>query len=471
MKNDGTLSPELEKAEILETIKADIYVLKENNLNGFVYGFEKDIAEGIAESIKANGLIHPIVINKNNKIIAGHLRLEAYKLLDEADSKTENPSGQYKTILAEVRQFSTDGISEEEYFFISNEGRSRNSYQQLYEMEGWSRILRSEKYNHLSTGQKRDITIKRVGLGSQKTYYRAKPALDHIEHLRDQQGGEHRISKLLRRLKDKSWAEIEKIIKLEKDKPSTESLVEKDEKDLEQIIDDYELDVDVEDFEGDPDKMKGLRKAIAEELDLDLDEKKHKKEIGEVHFTYQELLRFNKYELFDLADRYSLGIDVKKFKKYKSSLLLSREIASRLQIETPDLTAKDLVSLNLDDLIYFSKQHNLGIQLSKLDDPYPIYLEEVAKHHRIDPVQIDHELSQPFVKKNYQKNFRSIRFGRLKMAIRKSRKKKLHKIEILTEKADKNIDKLAELITKIDSKSIKDLLELVNSSPNKQSDS
>ncbi|WP_342479500.1 ParB N-terminal domain-containing protein [Paenibacillus sp. FSL F4-0097] len=48
-----------------------------------------DIA-GLAESIRARGLLHPIVIDESGNLIAGHRRLEAHKLLgrEEVETKT-----------------------------------------------------------------------------------------------------------------------------------------------------------------------------------------------------------------------------------------------------------------------------------------------------------------------------------------------------------------------------------------------
>ncbi|MEK3770093.1 ParB N-terminal domain-containing protein [Paenibacillus sp. FSL R5-0887] len=48
-----------------------------------------DIA-GLAESINARGLLHPIVIDESGNLIAGHRRLEAHKLLgrEEVETKT-----------------------------------------------------------------------------------------------------------------------------------------------------------------------------------------------------------------------------------------------------------------------------------------------------------------------------------------------------------------------------------------------
>ena len=37
--------------------------------------------EGLAESIKINGLLHPIIVDENLNLIAGHRRLTAIKTL------------------------------------------------------------------------------------------------------------------------------------------------------------------------------------------------------------------------------------------------------------------------------------------------------------------------------------------------------------------------------------------------------
>ena len=47
---------------------------------------EEDVRE-LAESIKDQGLLNPIVINKDKKLIAGGHRLAAYKMLAEQDPK------------------------------------------------------------------------------------------------------------------------------------------------------------------------------------------------------------------------------------------------------------------------------------------------------------------------------------------------------------------------------------------------
>ena len=471
MKDQKTLESELKKAEIIEKVFIDIYDLKANDLNVIIYGFEKDIIEGLAESIKVNGLIKAIVINENKKIISGHLRWAAFKLLDEADKNEENPTGKYKTIPAEVKKFDDSVISEEEYFFISNEGRSRNTYQQLHEMERWSKILQKSKYDHLSLGGKREIIVKRVGLGSDKTYYRAKKALDYIEQLRKEKGSEQKIAKLMKRFEDKSWDKIEKIVKQEKNKPTPEALAGAELPELEEFIEDFELDIDLEDYDEDNNPVQGIRKAIGEMLDIDLDKKKYKKDRGEAVYTYRELLMMSKYELYDLVERYSLDIELNKYKKYQNPIFLCRTIARCLGIKVPEMTAQELVSLNLDDLSSYSKQNELGLKLKDYKDPYLIYLHKVGNHLKIDSTLIDQELERPFIKKSYQRNFRSIKLGWMKMAIRESRKSKLQKIEIMTEKADSNTKKLAELISKIDSKNLDELLDHIKSKSNSTSES
>src|SRR5450755_3299210 len=49
--------------------------------------YRKDMGDiqAFADNIKAVGLLHPVVINKNDELIAGERRIRAYKLLGETE--------------------------------------------------------------------------------------------------------------------------------------------------------------------------------------------------------------------------------------------------------------------------------------------------------------------------------------------------------------------------------------------------
>ncbi len=60
-------------------ISIDVIDIKESPINSEIYEFRKDEHDELVKSIELNGLLEPLVIDKDNNLISGHRRLQAIK--------------------------------------------------------------------------------------------------------------------------------------------------------------------------------------------------------------------------------------------------------------------------------------------------------------------------------------------------------------------------------------------------------
>ena len=60
-------------------IQIDVDTIKEHPMNSQIYEFRKDEHDELVKSIELNGLLEPLVIDKDNNLISGHRRLQAIK--------------------------------------------------------------------------------------------------------------------------------------------------------------------------------------------------------------------------------------------------------------------------------------------------------------------------------------------------------------------------------------------------------
>ena len=165
----------------------DITTLKPHPMNKEIYGGNEDIND-LAEQIKKSNWIKPIVITADKTIISGHRRYyaclklgikEIPYLLEKFDNKTE----------------------EIERLLLENQTREKTNYQKVQEAKMWEKIEKEkakerqgqrtdlnnnivEKFPQGQSGKTRDIVADKVGLGSGKTYQKAKEVAQKIDDLK-----------------------------------------------------------------------------------------------------------------------------------------------------------------------------------------------------------------------------------------------------------------------------------------------
>ena len=164
----------------------DINRLIPHSLNKGIYGNE-DIQE-LAGSIKKSNFIKPLIINQSNVIISGHRRYYACLFL------------KINELPCEMLTFK-DENEELERLLLENQNREKTNHQKMKEIEAWENIeidkakerqgVRTDLIDNIvdsgpESYRTRDILAERVGLGSGRTYERAKPAVKKIDDLKEQ---------------------------------------------------------------------------------------------------------------------------------------------------------------------------------------------------------------------------------------------------------------------------------------------
>jgi len=179
-----------------------------HSLNKGIYGNE-DIQE-LADSIKKSNFIKPLIINQSNVIISGHRRYYACLFL------------KINELPCEILTFK-DENEELERLLLENQNREKTNHQKMKEIEAWEGIERDKararqgiagsinlglvrdrglQLGEISTeytfpqingsnqqdisGKSCDILAERVGLGSGRTYERAKSAVKKIDEFKEQ---------------------------------------------------------------------------------------------------------------------------------------------------------------------------------------------------------------------------------------------------------------------------------------------
>ncbi len=172
--------------------------LRPHPLNFSIYGAAEDVSD-LVELIRASGWVRPLVINQHNIIISGHRRCIAVQILG------------WKTVPVEVREFPSEE-AELEALLLENATREKTREQKVREAEAWERVERAkakqrqqlaaamtnqklgrethetlvENFPQASKGKSRDKVAKLVGLGSGRTYAKAKKVVEAIDELKSQ---------------------------------------------------------------------------------------------------------------------------------------------------------------------------------------------------------------------------------------------------------------------------------------------
>lgn len=193
----------------------DINLLKPHPLNKKIYG-EEDIQE-LADKIRESSFIKPLVISQENVIISGHRRHSACLLLEIKEVPYE--------------RVNFNNIDEElERLLLENETREKTTYQKGQEAKLWEELEQKkanirkisaqnndmaqavrEKNPTQEQGRVRDIIAEKIGIGSGKTYEKAKFVVSEIDNLKE--AGNEKDAEFLINVLNNSVSRAKDIIK------------------------------------------------------------------------------------------------------------------------------------------------------------------------------------------------------------------------------------------------------------------
>ena len=189
--------------------------LKPHEFNSSIYGATEDVSD-LVDFIRNSQWVKPLVINQQNTIISGHRRWKAVQLLG------------WQSIPVEVREFSSPE-AELEALLLENASRSKTTEQKVREALAWEQVEKArakqrqqlaaattnkklgrdnketlvENFPQASGGKSRDRVATLVGLGSGRTYSKAKKVVAAIDKLL-QQGNTESASSLRKVLNERS---------------------------------------------------------------------------------------------------------------------------------------------------------------------------------------------------------------------------------------------------------------------------
>ena len=446
-----------------KTIKTEsvaIEKLKEHPLNKAIYKDEESTIKEMMVSIQTGGVLNKIVANVNYMIVSGHLRWQALCELKKMDALSDNSTNRYDTVEVDLKEFSEDTMTEEEYLLTSNEGRIKTIIDQLHETERWIEIFKQPKYKAYKD-KKDEFIAHKVGLSSSRMFDRVKRAIKYIESLKETEDPSYSIDRFFKLIEEKkSFTAIDNLIKKLKNKPTGKELSGKTKEELDDICREFDLDFDVDQFDNQKNPLKAFIEAIANALGIKLNdpEEEEEEENESREYTYEELKGLSKEDLISIVRRRSLDVEIDDFVGYKNPIFLCREVAGELKIDVPRFSVSELISLNLKDLMAFVRKKKLKLNVKDYKDPLPVYQNKLAEFYDIPKNELNDVLTKPLRTANYEKTNRSIQFGRMEMRIKRGPKGGLPIIQVFAGVNTDKISKLAELLTHINSDNIDGLL-------------
>ena len=156
-----------------ENMEMNIRDLKPHPLNDRLYGGE-ELPQGFIDSIKSKGILVPLAVRQDGTIISGHRRWRAAVSLN------------IETVSVNIVGFNTD-LDEREAIISFNRQREKTFSQTMAEADELEAIERErakerqgtrtdikETFPECSVGQTRDKVAEKVGMGSGRTYDKAK---------------------------------------------------------------------------------------------------------------------------------------------------------------------------------------------------------------------------------------------------------------------------------------------------------
>mgnify|MGYP003136270538 FL=1 len=144
--------------------------LKPHPINEEIYSFNQNHHKELKKSISLLGLLEPIVITQNNKVLSGHRRLEAVKelgwedvecrLVDGVESELAFLVECNRTRIKTTKELLKEAeILKEEYSKLIKKGRPKNG--ESNGGKNWSILNVSEKLNIGATNLKKLMSIKK----------------------------------------------------------------------------------------------------------------------------------------------------------------------------------------------------------------------------------------------------------------------------------------------------------------------
>jgi len=164
--------------------------LKPHPRNKDIYGDESESIKELAELIRKSNMVTNLIINQNNVIISGHRRYYACLILNVKEVPC-------------IQIVFKDENEELERLLLENQHREKTTHQKMKETKLWEGIekekakdrqgiagsrnlgLVTDSGPELDKREVRDILAEKVGLGSGKTYERAKPVMKKIDELKE----------------------------------------------------------------------------------------------------------------------------------------------------------------------------------------------------------------------------------------------------------------------------------------------
>lgn len=441
-----------------KTESVELEKLNPHPVNTFIYDDDDDAIKEMMVSLQTGGMLNKLVVNQNHYIISGHLRWQAARQLKKQDQLSDNPSGKFDKVEIDVKEFTENTMSEEEYLLIANEGRRRTIIHQLHEMERWLEIFNRPKYE-LFKKRKHEYIAYKVGLSSNRQYEKAMRVLKYLDLLRKKDDSQYQIKAffVLIKAKYKTLTAIDTYLSQLEKKPSGKQLAEATKEQLDGYSEEFDLGLNIDQYTnlGMDKRLPAYREAVADGLEIELEEEP---EEDTTEYTYDDLKVLAVDDLIDVVIKKRLSINIDDYIGYNNPIFFARVVAAELGIELLPFTAKELISLNLKDLQVFARKNKIRINIKDYDDPLPAYRLKVAECFDIPIEMIKTELGEQTKIENYEKTNRSLQFGRMEMRIKRGEKGSHPIIQVFAGSSRDKINQLAELIANTHSDNIDHLV-------------
>lgn len=171
--------------------KIDIKLLKPHPKNKEIYG-EENIKE-LADKIKTSNWISPLIINKSNIIISGHRRyLAALSLkithlpFERVNFKNSNEELERLLLENEYREKTMMQKTQEGKLWEEIESKKAKERMILTQNNNSAKSAMDNVPQQVDKGATRDIIASKVGIGSGRTYERAKEVVNKIDELKQE---------------------------------------------------------------------------------------------------------------------------------------------------------------------------------------------------------------------------------------------------------------------------------------------
>jgi ParB family chromosome partitioning protein len=347
----------------------NISELKPHPINKKIYGEEKEEIAKLAKQIKKSNHIADLIINQDNVIISGHRRYYACLILD----KQELPC---------KRITFKDENEEIERLLLENQYRDKTTHQKLKETDAWKDVEQRKAKERQATstggnnpqlrdrcpqaevGKTRDIIAERVGLGSGRTYERAKPVVEKIDELKEQ--GNDKDAKFLITVLNESVRGASDLAKLKSLDDITEEVKDQvisKELPVQKAVQTIRKDLGII-----TDGMRGGEKKVEKKIEKICSKCGEKKPILEFYSGRAECRNCHnnpveeKVNIFNGVDMYALEADIKNLNKrvdYYDYETITMEIEAAITVFIFSIESYVNSSNNYEDMDIVKKENLL----------------------------------------------------------------------------------------------------------------